>query len=449
MSTCVVCCEYEEEDSFIICSYCKFQSCENCNQKFIEDRPREPLCMNCGKIWSREFVLENISDKKWFFRYIGKYILEQEKMLLPETQNEASLVADIKKLTSSLKSLPTNARLKSMYKNNGPDALNKVMEEKSELRSNVISTINFMKSKTITYGVDTPDIVHKRENYIFKCPRDCRGFVSDNYVCGTCKHAVCKKCRVQIDEDSLNHICNEDDIKSSSLIVSLTKPCPKCMTLILKASGCDQMFCVLCHASFSWNTGMIETGIIHNPHYYEYLSTLSSTVQDIEVVACGDIPDAFAFMSKVTRATSSHIFAKKLRDLHRIAIHIRHVIVPSWRVDKVKDNIDIRVQYLLGEFDESLWELKLLNREKKRMKLKAFQDLIHLVLAIVEDFIRRIFILDIYKTEEWHTSSRATIVEVVHLKEYYEKTLRHICKIHGGIVPFELSNFFYIYNNDV
>ena len=224
MSTCVVCCEYEEA-SFIICSYCKFQSCEKCNQKFIQDRPREPLCMNCGKIWTREFVLENISDKKWFYRYIGKYILEQEKMLLPETQNEASLVGNIHELTSSLKSLPTNARLKSMYKNLGSDALNKVMEEKSEIRSNVIYAINLMKSKTISYGgIDIPDKVHKTESYIFKCPRDCRGFVSDNYVCGTCKYSVCKKCRVQIDEDGLDHICNEDDIKSSSLIVSLTKP---------------------------------------------------------------------------------------------------------------------------------------------------------------------------------------------------------------------------------
>ena len=267
MTVCDICCEYKT--AFIICSYCNFQACEICIQKFIQDKLREPLCMNCGNIWSREFVLENITDKKWFLQHIRKYILEQEKMLLPETQKEALMISRIQELSQCIKSLPTNQSLKKMYKN--ADNFSKAIEEKRDILRKIKSTIHSTKQLTITYGGNGSDRDSaKRDHYIFKCPSDCRGFISNNYSCGTCKGLVCKKCRVQIKEDS-EHICNEDDIKSSALVYTLTKPCPKCMTPILKSGGCDQMFCTQCHTAFSWNTMRIETRIIHNPHYFQYL----------------------------------------------------------------------------------------------------------------------------------------------------------------------------------
>jgi len=445
MTVCDICCEYRT--AFIICSYCKFQACEICIKNFIEDRPREPLCMKCGKIWSREFVLQNTTNKKWFLQHIGKYILEQEKMLLPETQEEAFLISRIQELTQCLKSLPTNKRLKHMYKN--ADARSKAIEEKLDIMRKIKFVIRSTKQLTITYGgIGFERAPGKGNHYIFKCPSDCRGFVSNDYCCGTCKGLICKKCRVQINKEDSEHICNEDDIKSSVLVSSLTKPCPKCMTPILKSGGCDQMFCVVCNTAFSWITGEIETGVIHNPHYYEYLSTLTNPIVDIEVIACGDIPDAMTFMNRIMRVTNSEIFIRKLRDLHLITRHIRHAVVPAWQINKVKDNIDIRVEYLLGEIDETTWESKLLFREKKRMKIKAFHDLIQMVLVILEDFVRRVFSMDISNIEKWHSVSRSTIVEAVYLKKYYCTSLSQICKVYGGAIPLELLNAFPYFDNE-
>jgi hypothetical protein len=403
--------------------------------------------MKCGNIWSREFVLENIVDKKWFLQHIGKYILEQEKMLLPETQEEASLIYHIQKLSQCLKSLPTNKSLKRMYKN--ADTFSKAIEEKRDILWKIKYSIHSTKLLTITYGgIGSKTGSAEKEHYIFKCPSDCRGFISNNYRCGTCKGVVCKKCRVQINQENSEHICNEDDIKSAALVASLTKTCPKCMTQILKSGGCDQMFCVVCHTAFSWTTGKTETGVIHNPHYYEYLSTLTSPMVDIEVLACGDIPDAITFINRITRVTNSDIFIRKLKIIHLVAIHIRHAIVPEWQINKVKDNIDIRVQYLLGEIDETTWASKLLFREKKRMKIKAFHDLIQMVLVILEDFVRRVFSFDISNIEKWHSVSSSTIIEAVYLKKYYCTSLSQICKVHGGAIPLELLNAFPYFENE-
>jgi hypothetical protein len=131
-----------------------------------------------------------------------------------------------------------------------------------------------------------------------------------------------------------------------------------------------------------------------------------------------------------------------LGNLHIIARHIRHAIVPSWQINKVKDNIDIRVQYLLGEINETTWESKLLFREKKRMKIKAFHDLIQMVLVILEDFVRRVFSFDILDIKQWHSLASSIIVETVYLKKYYTTSLSQICKVHGGNIPIELLNAF-------
>lgn len=42
--------------------------------------------------------------------------------------------------------------------------------------------------------------------------------------------------------------------------------------------NCDQMYCTQCNTAWSWKTGVVETGRIHNPHYYEQLRNQGASI---------------------------------------------------------------------------------------------------------------------------------------------------------------------------
>jgi hypothetical protein len=101
-----------------------------------------------------------------------------------------------------------------------------------------------------------------------KCPSTgCKGFLNTKWHCELCTKNICKDCN---EEEVPGHECNPETVETVKLIRSDTKGCPTCGTLIYRSAGCPQMWCVECHTTFDWNTGEIETGVIHNPHYYEF-----------------------------------------------------------------------------------------------------------------------------------------------------------------------------------
>ena len=463
MEACMICAEDVWADTKVACSYCGFAACGECVKTFIVLSDHEPTCMGCKKVWSREYVMEKF-DKPWvresFLPHLGKIIKEEEKALLPDTQHEAALVVRIREYIAKIKNLPTDAQLKRKFKSK-PDVMYEELLKKRETRNLLNGELYALKQQTETYGADLikpaagREEEKKKKKYVFKCPfDDCRGFVSTEYSCGTCERSVCGNCHkplLTVSDANARHKCDDDDVQTATLVKNETKPCPKCATLIFKASGCNQIFCTQCHIAFDWLTLKIDNGIIHNPHYYEFLASQASATRaaiDVERIACGDVPRTTEFINHVTWLSSSSSSIDKnwrevvtfMYELHRTALHLRQVILPQYSLDRIKTNLDLRVQYLLGDIDDEAWTRKLIHRQKRHLKFRATSNLVQMIVVVLEDFVRQVYSMDASVPD-----AISKVIDILEqyssVQKYYAKSIETIIDTHGGGIPKDLHIF--------
>ena len=427
-SICNICCFNMNPEEFVKCPICPFEACGECHQKYIMSKVSEPKCMGCGGKWSREYVME-VFDRRWvrndFLPHMARFLLEQEKMLLPETQGEANKAREIKRIQALVKELPCNKKLSAVYKD--PVVLKyKIFErnkEKQELQDN-ITRIRGVRDLKIT--------AHSKPIYIMKCKEEmCRGYVSKDYRCETCNTKYCERCRCCIGEDQ--HTCSKEEIENVSEIIRSTRPCPKCYVPIFKAGGCYQIWCPQCHVAFDYNTGKIEDGPIHNPMFYEYLASrpvdLSPIVMDN--LACGETPTEEHFLARASLVYDVDI--RMIMEIFRYRGHIQQVVLPDCSQDRVKDNLDLRVKYLNSEITEEQWMSTLLYRQKRKMKLVALEQLFNTMIVVINDILRKIYV------EFTHKNIRKYCKEFQQLAVFQDETLAKICRIHGGDIPTSVS----------
>jgi hypothetical protein len=98
----------------------------------------------------------------------------------------------------------------------------------------------------------------------------CQGVFSaiDAGECLVCKKTHCVQC-LQTVAPGDAHVCTKEARDMARFILSSTRSCPQCRTMIVRAAGCAQMMCVSCQCVFDWDTGKEAIGNIHNPHFYE------------------------------------------------------------------------------------------------------------------------------------------------------------------------------------
>lgn len=278
---CSICCDDIVVDNIIHCTHheCQFSCCKTCYKRYLSDNPTATKCMECEKVYDHKLLIQMLGKSFVVgdLRQMQKRVwLEKQLAQMPATQ--ASNEFKIAKLYKDLATFEKELREKMV---NEPDMFSDLLKQLQDEKWRVNDMISDLRN---------PTQQAKREvafAFIMKCEQtNCRGFVNKKYVCEVCKTIYCKKCNVKLETsngteakvDSEKHECNKDDIETAKMILSESKPCPSCGTRISKVSGCDQMWCTQCHITFSWRTGNIEKGMVHNPHYFEWLRTTSNNV---------------------------------------------------------------------------------------------------------------------------------------------------------------------------
>lgn len=146
-------------------------------------------------------------------------------------------------------------------------------------------------------------------HYILSCPSpECIGKIGTDGTCGLCGKRFCQECGQEKYMDRI-HLCKKEDIESINELKKNTRPCPRCHIPIYKIEGCDQMWCVQCHTTFSWKTGAITHGVVHNPHFYDYRRHQTHVVHRTPGdIPCGGLPNEIEIISAIGRQNKPSMY---------------------------------------------------------------------------------------------------------------------------------------------
>lgn len=425
---CGVCCEgYNlKNHKRIDCSYCDFNSCRECTQKYITSTANDAHCMSCKTVWSREFIVDSCTKKfcnTEYKEHRETILLEREKCLLPQTQE---LV------------------VRKRQENNLSDLIHDTRKEIENLRDTQYNLENQLIRLRNGYDIGTHT---QKKTFVRKCPTEnCKGFLGSDWKCDLCEVKVCSKCNEPDTGD--DHECDPNNVETAKLLARDTKPCPSCGTMIFKISGCNQMWCPECHTAFDWRSGVIETGIVHNPHFYEFQRDTGGgqANRNHGDIPCGGAPTigelinffhpnrrtynprGYYYNTPVTPTSETET---NLMYIHRVTAHCQAYELPQYREIAV-NNSDLRVDYLMNILPEENWRILLQKREKTQHKHRDINNLLRMFVDTTGDYFRQLIVKEVTPEECFDILDK--------LVEYFNTNMIIIHKRYNCVTPWIVKN---------
>ena len=417
----------------VTCPYCPANACRGCVQRYLLSSHEDPHCLGCRKAWNREFIdlhLTKTFRSGPLRKHRAKTLMDREKAMLPAMQIFVESVKEIR-AASELMSAVSESLRKMEATRVGilrvRDAL-RVKIRATKTGEEIEIAMKELDENCARYGRNEAKMMRVRYDhevlqrrisraqnilegraaeddraaeparvFIQHCPADnCRGYLSTAYKCGVCAKYACPDClTIKGDNRDAEHTCNEDAKASAALIKRETKPCPKCGVRIFKIDGCDQMFCTqeTCHTAFSWNTGHVVTGTIHNPHYYEYLRHRNGGAAPREAgdIPCGGLPTVWQFTRDILATDLPAPTKNLIIHIHRALNDMAEVRLAEFPARQAANvNQDINIRYLMNDMDEDAWKKTLEQRETKFERKREIGQILTTFTHVGSEFLRNL-----------------------------------------------------------
>jgi hypothetical protein len=222
-------------------------------------------------------------------------------------------------------------------------------------------------------------------DYIHNCPKDgCLGKLGDGGRCGMCEHHFCLECMTEKDP---GHECKKDDVASVLELKKTTRPCPKCSILIYKTEGCDQMWCVKCHTTFSWKTGAISNGVVHNPHFYSHRQEITRTPGDIP---CGGLPNEVEIIMAIAKSPNTN---DSIYDIWDHCDMIAEDLMP--RIYQKFNNVRpvkyrrYSIAYMRGKIDKKKLGVSLFRNYMDEIRYAHYYDILGTYVDNIAEYMRQ------------------------------------------------------------
>jgi hypothetical protein len=362
------------------CLTCAFSACISCHERYnLSGVMDDPHCMNCKQLWDTEFIVTNLSratlNQFKLHKQIG--LIQIEKARLPETQYylqydkhiNTVLSSEFNELTKSI--IDINIEKENCPYRNETYRRLRCNERRMRGRLYHLQLIiqSWKNNFTMADEEHIPEALRNRQNhitntpelsksttlmFIYPCPRiTCKGFVmKSDWKCGVCFSQHCKLCHMEITSDG--HVCEESNVLSATFIIETSHPCPSCATRIHKISGCDQMWCTHCNTAFSWKTGRIENGAVHNPHYYEWFRT-HDNIDRQNNNPCDDRPHASHILRhcNIVLQYDTENLNFFFRIMYQLNVHIHTVEIQQRFRPSERNNLGLRIRWLKNELNEN------------------------------------------------------------------------------------------------
>ena len=336
MSDCFIC--IEPLVNSVECPGCGYIACMRCVKRYILSQNKLVHCMNpsCYLLWTFKFLNDNF-DEVWlngsYCEHYKMIVLNRERTKIPETA--AQIPRWKKELVQD-----------KLFKDLQVQILT-LQSQLNEARKN-LQIFQDLKKKQL----QSDDVLR----FLCLCPySDCRGMIdSTTCRCSLCGGGICRRCQSPATLEE-KHECNEKDIETLALLHTDTKPCPKCFSAIHKIEGCDQMWCTQCHTPFSWNTGKIQTGVIHNPHAIRWQREHGVWHPSRGHILCGTLLQRLPNSQKRQKIQKIH---RRIGELEEV---LRHC-TPRLNFD------DLRKQLVLKEISEEKWKQDIFWRERENVR---------------------------------------------------------------------------------
>lgn len=455
--SCSICIEEFNKSSRnrVHCQVCKVVTCSTCVETYLLSTLDDAHCMSCRAAWTREMMDSSGLSKKFvndtFKKRREVVLFERERAQMPATQPLVEKEVLIRKAAKQIIEIEEKMRevTSNAYRYRNSTTLEQVAVEiqtDDYIKCLVQKEENFFKIMEETFILSWKknklesiisrlthsviDVKKEARKFIRACPHNgCNGFLSHVWHCGVCDRWTCNQCH-EIKED--NHVCNPSTVETVKLLSRDTKPCPKCASMIFKIEGCDQMWCTQCSTAFSWRTGQVEHGRIHNPHYYEYQRNHGSLPREIGDIPCGGMPSDTQVREHFKKFnTIPPLFYMNVIRLHW---HIFNVVIPQ-HTRQFANNQDLRIKFMMHDIDENVFKKKIQQREKSNQKHTEITNVLNTYQLISSEIMQRMLAC---KNEQ---DSINISLEFDELRSFINGLMKNISRRYICVVPFFNDTF--------
>jgi len=390
---CPVGCErYTAANPCITCPHCHAGACQKCQKTYLLGASLDPHCMECKRGWTPDIIASLFSEsfrKGELRKKVIQLLAEREKAYFPETLETAHRSRSLRLFDEARKDVARERRdLRNLVEEYRP-----ITPEEVEKYNKAVRTFDEARA---TLNAATPQPEQEQEQprerraAVRPCPaHGCNGFLSTAWKCAACHVHVCNTCE-EVKDASAEHTCDPDMAATVELKRKDAKPCPHCGVFIHKTSGCNQMWCIHCKTAFDWSSGRIMTGVIHNPHYFEWRDRQHRTGE----AALVDNPCAGGWNWDSVRG-----MFPTMPQNHPAWVTMARMLQRMREIDAQETNNNyaytpelyraLRERRVLGELTDAQWCKRLSALETTRKRKETLHQIDMAMLAAARDLVQR------------------------------------------------------------